>query len=163
MSVPKSVTRVHRQNGVVVCEFTDSVNREQYLIHELTRAALRDVAKYVKRIFKDSYYRKFKKITGKAGKVTKSKVWSSQSTLYPRVDIGIKTGKADGFYAYFQEFGTKHPNKFGLYVPKLGLLQHAVKDNVDKIREIESQYLSYIENERKALSVINESETEDED
>ena len=44
MSVPKSVVKV-KKNGV---EYTSNVDAAQYYIHELNRAALRDVGKFVK-------------------------------------------------------------------------------------------------------------------
>ena len=46
MPLPKSVTKISK-NGV---EFVSSVDRANYLITELTRAAMKDVAKYVLRI-----------------------------------------------------------------------------------------------------------------
>ena len=117
----------------------------KYYIFELTRAALRDVAKFVKREFKEKFYQNFNKISGDAGRATSAKVWSSANTKSPRVEIGLKTGRVDGFYAYFQEFGTSTG------IPALGLLQHAVEDNVDTIIEIESKYLSGLEGEAEAL------------
>ncbi len=45
MAVPKSVVRF-KKNGV---EYTSSVDRVNYTIVELTRAALRDVGKYLAR------------------------------------------------------------------------------------------------------------------
>lgn len=59
----------------------------------------------------------------------------------------------DGFYGLFQELGTSRQ-------PKHGLLTHAVQDNVAQIIEIESKYLSALENEAEALKLINEQETE---
>ena len=46
MACPKSVVKFTK-NGI---EYTDSVDRANYLITELTRAAMKDVAKYVLRI-----------------------------------------------------------------------------------------------------------------
>ena len=45
MSVPKSVIKF-KKSGVV---YTSSVDRAEYTIRELTRAALRDVGKFVSR------------------------------------------------------------------------------------------------------------------
>lgn len=152
MPTPKSVVKFSK-NGV---EYTSEVDKCEYFIFELTRAALRDVSKYVRKKFKESYYTHFKKHSGNAGRAASAKVWSSANTQYPRVDIGLKTGKVAGFYAYFQELGSSNTKR-------LGLLQKAVEDNVDEIRKIESQYLSAIENESEAERLIDESETEDND
>ena len=147
MSAPKSVVKV-KKSGV---EYTSNVDACQYYIHELNRAALRDVGKFVKTEFKRAFYSVFQRHSGDAGRATNYVVIASKSTTSPRVQIGLKTGKVDGFYAYFQEFGSSK-------TPKLGLLQRTVEDNVAKIIEIESKYLSGLEDEAKALSMIDEGE-----
>lgn len=141
MPAPKSVVKI-KSDGV---EYVSNVDACEYYIFELTRAALRDVAKFVKRRFREEFYRNFNKISGDAGRATSAKVWSSANTKSPRVEIGLKTGKVDGFYAYFQEFGTSTG------IPALGILQHTVEDNVDTIIRIESQYLSGLEGEAESL------------
>lgn len=147
MGVPKSVTKVNK-NGVT---YTSNVDAANYFIFELSRGALRDVAKFVKRTFRDSYYNNFDKETGNAGRATTSAVLSNKDTKFPRVEIGLKKTTVKGVYAYEQEFGTST-------VPRLGLLTHAVEDNIPKIIEIESKYLSALENEASALALIDESE-----
>ena len=151
MSAPKSVTKINK-NGVT---YTSNVDACQYYIHELNRAALRDVGKFVKRKFREAYYSHFKRHTGDGGKAVNYVVLSSKSTTAPRVEIGLKGGKVDGFYAYFQEFGTSK-------TPKLGLLTSCVEDNVAQIVEIESKYLSGLESEAQALALIDEGEYSDE-
>ena len=151
MSTPKSVVKV-KKSGV---EYTSNVEAAEYYIHELTRAALRDVGKFVKKTFRDDYYSHFKKHTGDGGKAVNYVVVSSKSTTNPRVEIGLKRGKVDGFYAFFQEFGSSK-------TPKLGLLHNAVEGNIQQIVEIESKYLSGLEDEAQALALINEGEYTDE-
>lgn len=150
MSAPKSVVKV-KKNGV---EYTSNVDACQYYIHELSRAALRDVGKFVRSEWKKSYYSHFKKHSGDAGRAISSVVLASPSTTAPRIEIGLKKGKVDGFYAYFQEFGTSK-------TPRLGLLQNCVEGNVQKIVEIESKYLSGLEDEASALALVDESEYND--
>jgi len=150
MSVPKSVTKITK-NGV---SYTSNVDACEYYIFELNRAALRDVAKFVKRTFRDSFYSVFDKETGNAGKATQSIVYSNKDTKFPRVDIGLKKKQLKGVYGYEQEFGTST-------VPRLGLMTNAVESNVAKIIEIESKYLSALESEAQALALINESEFND--
>lgn len=150
MGAPKSVIKMNK-NGI---QYVSEVDKCQYYIHELTRAALRDVGKFIARTFRTSYYAHFKRHTGRAGRATKYKVWSSKSTTAPRVEIGLKTGQVDGFYGYFQEFGTDR-------TPRLGLLKKAAQENIDEIIKIESQYLSALNgDESGARSLVDESDYE---
>ena len=150
MSTPKSVVKVKKGN----VEYTSNVDAAQYYIFELSRAALRDVGKFVKAKFKESFYDHFDRETGNAGKATSYTVLSNKSTKYPRVEIGLKKSQLKGVYGYEQEFGTSN-------VPRLGLLQSAVEDNIAKIIEIESKYLSGLEDEATALSMVSEGDYED--
>ena len=155
MPTPKSQTKVLVKNGKAEVTYEDNFDAAEYFIHELNRAALRDVGKFVTKLFRTNYYQHFQKITGKAGKATKYKVISGAKTTAPRVQIGLKTGQVEGFYAYFQEFGTSTG------IPRLGLLTHAVEDNVAEIIKIESQYLSGLSDEAAQLeSLINENDYE---
>ena len=60
MAAPKSVVKFTK-NGV---EFISSVDRAQYFLFELTRAALRDVCRYVRKQYRTAYYHEFKRHTG---------------------------------------------------------------------------------------------------
>lgn len=152
MPTPKSQTKILVKQGKTEVTYEDNLDATQYFIYELTRAALRDVGKFVTKLFRTAYYQHFKKHTGNAGKATKYKVISGKSTTSPRVQIGLKTGQVEGFYAYFQEFGSSK-------TPKLGLLTHAVEDNVAEIIKIESQYLSGLSDDAAQLeSLINEND-----
>lgn len=152
MSAPKSVTKINK-NGVT---YTSNVDAAQYYLFELSRAALRDVGKFVKAEFKKKFYEHFDRDTGNAGKATSYTVLSGKNTKYPRVEIGLKKSQLKGVYAYEQEFGTSK-------IPKLGLLRDSVEGNIPKIIEIESKYLSGLEDEAKALAQINEGDYDDED
>ena len=147
MSAPKSVTKINK-NGVT---YTSNVDACQYYIHELSRAALRDVGKFIRTKWRQIYYEHFTRHSGDGGKATNYNVIASKSTTAPRVQVGLKTGKVDGFYAYYQEFGSSKQ-------PRLGLLTGLVEDNVATIVEIESKYLSALESEAEALALIDESE-----
>ena len=153
MPTPKSQVKIKAKDGKTEVTYESNLDACQYYTFELTRAALRDVGKFVTKAFRTAYYSHFTKKSGEAWKATKYKVWSSRNTIYPRVDIGLDT-KAKGFYAYFQEFGTSTGN-----VPKLGLLTQTVQDNVGEIVKIESQYLSALDGEAKRIeSLIDESD-----
>lgn len=152
MPTPKSQTKIKFKEGKTEVTYESNLDATQYFLYELNRAALRDVGKYVAKVFRNAYYQHFEKHTGDAGKATKYKVISGQSTTSPRVQIGLKTGQVEGFYAYFQELGTSRQ-------PKLGLLTHAVEDNVAEIIKIESQYLDGLNDEAAALeAMINEND-----
>ena len=155
MPAPKSVTKVIAKQGKTSVTYESNLDASQYYIFELSRAALRDVAKFVTNLFRTNYYNHFAKKSGNAGKATKYKIYAGKDTKFPRVDIGLRTGAVPGFYAYFQEFGTSTG------IPKLGLLTHAVEDNVSEIVKIESQYLSGLEEEAARLeAIIDENEME---
>lgn len=151
MPTPKSITKVTK-NGVV---FTSDVDKSQYYLYELSRAALRDIAKFVIAEFKKRYYEVFNKDKGRSAKSIKKNVWSSKKTIYPRVQIGLSG--SIGFYSMFQEFGTSKTKK-------LGLLTKSVEENIRTILEIESKYLDYINLDDMAIEQhINENEEEVED
>lgn len=120
----------------------------QYTIRELTRAALRDVGKFICKKFRDSYYSNFKRRKGRIGKFTQ--YWVKYKQKEPELQVGLKPF---AFYGGFQEMGSSKTNR-------LGLLTHATQDNIDKIVEIESKYLSAMEDEAKALALISESDYE---
>lgn len=151
MSVPKSVIKIDK-NGV---HYKSSVDRASYFIFELSRGAMRDVGKFVRAEFRKNYYKFLRKHTGKGPKAISDEVFSSKNTKYPRVEIGIKhsaPGKpVKGYYTYFHELGTsKHK--------KQGILEDTVYRNIPQIVEIESQYLSALEDEARALRLISEEE-----
>lgn len=135
MAVPSSVKI--KKNGV---EFESNVERCNYTIQELTRAAMKDVGRFVTKRAKQN----IKKRTGKLAKNTQYWVRKKDCDL----QVGFKPG---GFYGGFQELGTSK-------TPKIAALYNAVADNISTIRSIEAQYLSAIEDEQRALSLIDESE-----
>ena len=136
MSLPKSVVKI-KKDGV---EFTSGVDRVSYTIRELTRAALRDVGKLVCKRTRQ----KIKRRTGRLSKNIQYWVRKKEGDLL----VGFKPG---GFYGGFQELGTEKQ-------PKVGALSNAVKENINTIRDIEGRYLSAIEDEQKALRLIEEGE-----
>jgi len=146
MAPPRSVTKVTR-NGV---EFTSNVDRAQYTITELVRAALRDSAKVIRRRSLD----KARKLPGlRRGKrpLNAFQYWlrKREGDLL----VGIKHGT---WYGVDQELGTN-------LQPKRGILKNSVYDNIDIIRQAQAQYLSAIENENSAFALIDEEESVGED
>lgn len=140
MPLPQSVIKIKK--GEV--EFISDVDKSKYLLAELTRAALRDVGKYIC----NGTRRKIKRRTGKLAKNTQ--YWARKKDL--DLQVGFKPG---GFYGGFQELGTEK-------MPKIAALTSTVEENIDMIRIIEGQYLSAIEDENKALGLISEEDYEGE-
>lgn len=136
MGIPKGIVKI-KKDGV---EFTSNVDRVNYTLRELTRAALRDVGRYVC----NRARKQIKRRTGRVAKNTQYWVRKKDADL----QVGFKPG---GFYGGFQELGTEKQ-------PKIGALYNAVKDNIKTIRDIEGVYLSAIEDEQRALSLIDEGE-----
>lgn len=145
MSVPKSVVRF-RKGGV---EYTSSVDRASYTILELTRAALRDVGKFIARTantraMKLQGLKKSRRVRGRTSTFLYNVPWVK--TGLPYLEVGVTHGT---WYGEQQELGTSKQ-------PKRGILRNSVHDNIAKIVEIESQYLSALEDEAAALRRISE-------
>lgn len=136
MSLPKAVKIT--KNGV---EFVSNVERLQYTLKELERAALRDVGKLVC----NRTRRKIKRRTGRLAKNTQ--YWVRSKQQIPDLQVGFKPG---GFYGLYQEIGTSE-------IPKIGALSNAAENNISDIIKIESQYLSGIGTE-EAESLIKEGD-----
>ena len=153
MPLPKSVTKISR-NGV---EFVESVDRANYLITELTRAAMKDVAKYVLRIVRAN-------VRGISNQTRKMRYAPLRYQYWVRkkecdLQLGIENtarGAETAWWADQAELGTAGQ-------PKRGFLRAAVYDNIDTIRKIEAQYLSAIEDELNAQSMIDEEENDPEE
>lgn len=141
MALPKSVTKISKK-GVT---FTSNVNRAQYLIHELIRAALRDVARFLRRKMIDA----LKQLPG----MRRSKrIYNSTQYWVRRRESDLVVGfKHDAWYGARQELGT-HGMK------GKNILRDTVYNNVDQIRIIQGKYLSAIEKENVAAGLIDESE-----
>jgi HK97 gp10 family phage protein len=141
MPMPRSVTRV-RRDGV---EFVSNVDRAKYTIQELSRAALKDVAKLIRRRMLD----KARKMPGmKRGKRIPNAFQYWVRKRETDLQVGIKH---DTWYGVEQELGTSNQ-------PKRSILRDTVYENIDQIRIIQGKYLSAIEDENRARGLIDEGE-----
>lgn len=140
MSVPKSVIKF-KKGGIV---YTSSVDRAEYTIRELTRAALRDVGKFVSRTCNSAAMKLpgLKKSRRVRGKTSAFQYWARSKSC--DLQVGIKHGT---WYGEQQELGTRNQ-------PKRGILRNSVYNNIPTIVEIESKYLSALEDEATALRMI---------
>ncbi len=134
MAVPKAVK--FTKNGV---EYISKVDRTQYLLRELVHAANKDVGKFITRETK-------KKIKSRSGRGKKN------TQYWARKDGSLLVGyKKGGFYLGFQELGTSKQTK-------QAMLKNAVIGNKSEIRKIQGTYIKSIEEENKALGLVDESE-----
>lgn len=152
MAAPKSVMKIDK-NGV---QFTESVDRANYFITELTRAAMKDVAKYVLRIVRSNV----RAISNQTRRMryagTRYQYWVRKKEC--DLQLGIENtakGAVTAWWADQAELGTAGQ-------PKRGFLRAAVYDNISMIRKIESQYLSAIETEDESLIDEEENDPEEE-
>lgn len=140
MSVPRSVVKFKK--GTV--EYTSSVDFAKYAIQELTRAALRDVGRFVSRSSNSAAMQLhgLKKSRRVRGKTSAFQFWVRKQET--DLQVGIKHGT---WYGIAQELGDSK-------MPKLGILRNTTYDNIPTIVEIESKYLSALESEAAALTMI---------
>lgn len=149
MAIPSPMK--FKKDGV---EFTSSVDRCNYTIRELTRAALRDVGRYVVR----QCTRKARRLDGLGHTryiQKRFQFWVRKQEGDLQVGIhNVMKNKNPGetWYGMDQELGLNGQ-------PKRAFLHDSVYENIRTIRDIEAQYLSAIEDEQRALALIDEEET----
>ena len=154
MSLPKSVVRFKKGN----VEYVSNVDAANYTIRELTRAALRDVGKFVTRLVNDKALKLYGGGLAKTNRIIPHK-GSDRSKLAfgywaRKRECDLQVGvKHDSWYGYDQELGSDG-------MPKKAFIRNTVYDNIQKIVEIESKYLSGLEDEARALAEAEVSEDE---
>lgn len=152
MPLPPQATKISKK-GI---ELTSSVDRANYLITELTRAAMRDVAKYVLKIVRAN-------VRGISNQTRQMRYAGMRYQYWIRkkecdLQLGIENtarGADTAWWADQSELGTGDQ-------PKRGFLRSAVYDNIAMIRKIEAQYLSAIEDENSAVAMVDEEENDPE-
>ena len=147
MAVPKSVVRFKKGN----VEYISSVDKASYTIVELTRAAMRDVGKYIVRTanteaMKLKGLKKSRRVRGKSSTFLYNVPWVEKGL--PHLEVGVVDNT---WYGVEQEMGTSKQ-------PRRQILRNSAHDNIATIVEIESQYLSALEDEAAALRLISEEE-----
>lgn len=124
MPLPKSVVKI-KKGGV---EYVSNVDAVNYSIVELTRAALRDVGKFIRK-------RTIEKIKKLPGLKRHRRPYNLQYWVRRRETDMLIGFKHDAWYSTGMEIGEKG-------MPKKGFLRDTTYDNIKTIVEIESQYLS---------------------
>lgn len=147
MSAPKSVVKIKKGNVY----YESKVDFVCYNIFELTRAAMRDVGKFLAGQMRSAA----RKLPGsqrdrfvryKTGGII-FKVPFNRDGL-PHVEIGTT---ADSWYTEDHELGTSGQ-------PRRGILKDTAYKNIAKIIEIESKYLSALEDEAATLNLTGGGE-----
>jgi hypothetical protein len=141
--LPPRITRMSR-NGVV---FTSDVNRAQYTLQELTRAALRDIGQ----IMNYTTHREVKKIAGGSLRKTKRPRKAFQYWIRKRETDLIVGIRHNTWYGVDQELGTKGQ-------PKREILRKSLIANVNYMVQIQAKYLKHMENQSEAIRHINEND-----
>lgn len=149
MSLPKSVVKFDK-NGI---KYVSNVDYCEYSIQELTRAALRDVGKFVARKCNTNAYNLWKglRVNGRManrikGNKSAFQYWVRSKSCDLQVGIKHKT-----WYGTQQELGTSG-------TPKKAILRTAVENNIPTIIEIESKYLTGLQDTAAALKGTSENE-----
>ena len=142
MAVPKSVTKVDRKGGVT---FTSNVDAVNYTIKELSRAALRDTAKYLRKLM----IIEMKKMPGmkRNKRIYRSMQFWNRAKSKDLL-IGVKHA---GWYGAQQEFGTHGQ-------PARGIIRGVTMANINEIQRIQAQYLSALSQENPSLNGTSEEE-----
>lgn len=142
MPMPKSVTKYTNKNGVT---FTSGVDRANYTIQELSRAALKDVAKVIRKKI-------IVKLRTLPGMKKNKRLYSSTQYWVRKKETDLQIGfKHNTWYGVLQEIG-------GINQPKRNILRDTVFESIDDIQKIEAQYLSAVEDEMRAQQLIDEAE-----
>ena len=142
MAIPKSVTKVDKKGGIT---FTSNVDAVNYTIQELTRAALRDTAKFIRK----KLILEIRKLPGmKRGKrVTKSiQYWNRRRETDLQIGFSHNT-----WYSARSELGT-HGS------PARGILRNTVFNSINDIQAIQAKYLSGLSQENPSLANTTEEE-----
>lgn len=147
MSVPKSVVRF-KKGGV---EYISRVDFACYSIVELTRAAMRDVGKFITRTanqgaMKLPGLKKSRRVRGRTSTFLYKVPWAKSGL--PHLEVGVTH---DTWYGVEQELGTSRQ-------PKRQILRNSTHDNIATIISIEAQYLSALTSEAAVLQRISEKE-----
>ena len=171
MGVP-SVVKIKKGN----VEYTSKVDIAQYTIRELTRRAMMDVAKYVLYNVRKNLHTVFP-YTKKHKMANRYQYWvpKKENCLV----LGIENRKAGAVSAWWADqleldtfaipAGGSPKPKTGKRrrrstrvippnIPRRHLLEKFVKSHIDKIVEIESQYLKTINNESAAVALARATE-----
>lgn len=125
--------------------FEGNFGKAAYTIRELTRAAQYDTAKLIRK-------RLIQELKQLPGMRRNRRIYRSTQYWVRGRELDLQIGfKHDAWYGVHQEKGTRGQ-------PARGILRNTVMKHITDIRRIQGQYLSAVEQENRALGLINENE-----
>lgn len=140
MAMPKSVMKINK-DGV---KFESKVDQAAYTIEELSRRALYDTAKFIRK----QMIAELKKMPGMR---RNRRIYRSAQFWVRKRETDLQIGYKHGtWYGAQQELGDRGQ-------PARNTLRNAVYPNIAQIREIQAQYLSALSGDG-ASGMVDESE-----
>lgn len=146
MALPNAKMKIDK-GGV---RFESNVEAIEYSVIQLTKAALRDTAKFLRKRMLE----KFKQLRG----LKKSKrLYNSTQYWVRKKENDLQIGlKHDTWYGALAELGDKGQ-------PKRGILRDTVYENIAEIQTIQAQYLSALNDEQPDIPTEEEYKSEGEE
>lgn len=130
--------------------YTSQANEVKMVMAELERAALKEVAKFLRKEVKRRVPVNQGILKKNVGTWVRKKQTDLQIGIYTR-ERSKRKGYKYAYHAHLVEFGTKK------MVAK-PFLRPSVMENIDQIRIIQGKYLKAIEDENRARGLIQEDE-----
>lgn len=153
MSNPNAKTKVKLgKKNYNEITFNNNVDHVNYTIDQLIMSANKDVGVYLAKLCNAEARKLFKGVNktrriGSRYTVAAFQFWARKYTK--DLQVGIKH---DTWYGTEQELGSAK-------MVKHGVLRNTVYDNLDKIKQIQAQYLTALSNEKEAESLAKEADS----
>lgn len=166
MPLPSSVK--FTRHGIT---YLSNVDRTAWTIKELSRAALRDVGKFVCNTARKKTRKRYGGALGRTP-AGRRRAYKGFGYWVRKIETDLQVGsKSSTWYGVWQELGDEfhgaRKTRFGGFIPfkarqpRRAILTTTVRENIETIRKIEAQYLSAVEDENRALGLIDEGEYRD--
>jgi HK97 gp10 family phage protein len=130
--------------------YQSNVKQVKTMMTELERAALKEVAKFLRPLIKKAIPVKEGTLRKNVGTWVKKKDASLQIGIYTRARAKRK-GYKYAFHAHLVHFGTRKTRA-------IPFLSDIVMQSIDQIRLIQGKFLKEIEDENRAKGLIKEEE-----
>ena len=148
MANPRAGMKISKKDGVT---FESNVDHVMFTIEELIHSANRDVGKFISRAVKDELVKNYKpsytkgqQIKPRTGKFLISKAGKTTQYWARRKELDLQIGFKNYNWMTQQELGESN-------YPRLGLLRNAVAKNVNMINNIQSKYLTALNDEKPSI------------
>lgn len=148
MANPRAGMKISKKDGVT---FESNVEHVMFTIEELIHSANRDVGKFISRAVKDELVKNYKpsytkgqQIKPRTGKFLISKAGKTTQYWARRKELDLQIGFKNYNFMTQQELGEYN-------YPRLGLLRNTVAKNVNMINNIQSKYLTALNDEKPSI------------